>query len=143
MPCHWSLCFLLSPCYLQDAMPGEWSPSDLLQVLQIWESVFYSQAFFALHSFLLLSRPPWGRQFTLKVSRASCWSAKHSYGPTICLNHSNQQNSYTNRLVFKVYGWSAMWIICSSRDLNSLLIKLNMLRVLCFIHLATEPHSLQ
>ena len=47
--------------------------------------------FFTLHSFLLVSRPPWGRQFNLKVSRASCWSSKHSPGPTICLNHNNLQ----------------------------------------------------
>ena len=55
---------------------------------------FYSQAFFTLHSFLLLSRPPWDRQFTLKGSRASCWSSKHSPGPTIVLNYSNPQEVY-------------------------------------------------
>ena len=43
------------------------------RVLQIWESVFYSQGFFPLHSFLLVLRPPWGRQFSLNISRASCW----------------------------------------------------------------------
>ena len=32
-----------------------------------------------------------GRQFNPKVSRALCWSSKHSPGPTICLNHSNPQ----------------------------------------------------
>ena len=47
----------------------------------------YSQAFFTLHSFLLVSRPRWGWQFNLKASRASCWSSKHSPGPAICLNH--------------------------------------------------------
>ena len=56
MPRHWSLCFLVSPCYLQDAMPCQWSSSDLPRVLRIWESVFYSQAFFTLHSFLLVLR---------------------------------------------------------------------------------------
>ena len=30
-------------------MPCQWSPGDLLQVLMIWEGVFYSQAFFTLH----------------------------------------------------------------------------------------------
>ena len=34
VPCHWSLCFLVSPCYLQDAMPCQWSSSEM-QVLQI------------------------------------------------------------------------------------------------------------
>ena len=59
MPRHWSLCFLLSPCYLQDAMPCEWSSSDLPRVLRIWESIFYSQVFFTLQSFLLALRLPW------------------------------------------------------------------------------------
>ena len=66
-------------------------PTLLPRVLQIWERVFYSQAFFTLNSFLLVSRPPRGPQFNLKVSRASCWSWEHSTGPTICLNHSNPQ----------------------------------------------------
>ena len=59
MPHHWSLCFLLSPCYLQDVMPCQWSSSDLPQVLQLWDRVFYSQAFFTLHSSLLVLRLPW------------------------------------------------------------------------------------
>ena len=91
MPRHWSLCFLLSPCYLQDTMPCQWSSSDLPRVLRVWESDFYSQAFFTLHSFLLVLRPPCGRKFNLKVSSASCWSSKHSPGPAICLNHNNPQ----------------------------------------------------
>ena len=41
MPRYWSLRFLVSPCYLQDAMPWQWSSSDLPRVLRIWESVFY------------------------------------------------------------------------------------------------------
>ena len=72
MPRHWPLCFLLSPCYLQDTMQCQWSSSDLPRVLRIWESVFYSQVFFIQHSFLLVSRPPWGWQFNLKVSRVLC-----------------------------------------------------------------------
>ena len=46
MPSHWLLCFLVTPCYLQDAVPCQWSPSNLLWVLRIWESVSCSQAFF-------------------------------------------------------------------------------------------------
>ena len=64
---------LLSPCYLQDTMSCQSSSSDLLWVLRIWISDFYSQVFFTLHSFLLVSRPPWGQQFNLKFSRVSCW----------------------------------------------------------------------
>ena len=59
MWCYWSLCFLMSPCYLQDAMPCSWSCSDLPQVLWIWESIIYSQEIFTLHHFLLFSRLPW------------------------------------------------------------------------------------
>ena len=61
-------------------------------VLRIWESVFYSQVFFTLHSFLLLSRPLWGRQFNLKVTRVSCWSSKHILRPAICFNHNSPEN---------------------------------------------------
>ena len=66
--------FLLSLCYLKDTIPSQWSSSDfLLWALRIWESFFYSQAFFTLPSFLLVLRSPWGRQFNLNISRASCW----------------------------------------------------------------------
>ena len=106
MPCHCSLCFLVSPRYLQDAMLCQWSSSDLFCVLWIWESIFYSQAFFTLHSFLLFSRLPWGWQCNLEVRRASCWSLKHSPGPTICLNHSNPQKRYGSRFYLMVTaGW--------------------------------------
>ena len=135
MPCHWSLCFLLSPCYLQDTMPSQGSSSDLPRVLRIWESIFYSQAFFTLHSFLLVSRPPWGRQFNLKVSRVSCWFSKHS------------PKRISKRVIvvglFKAYGWLITWIICSSQDLNPFHNKLSMPKALCFIRLATKPHSLR
>ena len=67
-PCRWSLCFLVSPCYLQDAMLCQWSPSDLPRVLQIWESIFYSQVFFTLHSFLLFSRLPGTGSSTSKLA---------------------------------------------------------------------------
>ena len=100
MPCHWSLCFLGSPCYFQDAMPCQWSSGDLPQVLWTWESIFYFLVFFTLLSFLLVLRLPWDGQFNLKVSRASCWSSKHSPSPTICLNHSNPQKGYVGRFYF-------------------------------------------
>ena len=38
--------FLLSPCYLQDAMPCQWSSSDLTQVLRIWEHFLLSGVFY-------------------------------------------------------------------------------------------------
>ena len=75
MPRHWLLfAFLLSPCYLQDTMPCQWSSSEFLpRVLWIWENVFYSQTFFTLQSFLLVFRLPWERQFNLNISRVSWW----------------------------------------------------------------------
>ena len=57
--------------------------------LMIYRESFFTQAFFTLHSFLLVLRLSWGRQFNLKVSRASCRSWKHSPGPAIRLNHNN------------------------------------------------------
>ena len=81
MPRHWSVCFLVSPCYLQNAMLYQWSSSDLRRLLRIWESVFYSRAFFTLYSFMLFSRLPWGWQFNLKVSRASRWSEHMKHNP--------------------------------------------------------------
>ena len=68
IPRHWSLCFLLLPCYLHDTMPCQWPSSDLLQVVRIWERLFYSQVVFTLLSFRLVSRPPWGQQFNLKLA---------------------------------------------------------------------------
>ena len=103
-PLHWSLCILVLPCYLEDAMQCQWSSSDLPRVLRIWESGFYSQVLFTSHSFLLVSRLPWSWQLNLKVSRASCWSSKHNPGPTICLTHSNSQNLsvYVSKASLKV-----------------------------------------
>ena len=89
---QWSPCFLVLPMLLVWhyttqwssgtspvllAMPCQWSTSDQLWVLLIWESDFYSKPFFNVHSFLLVSRVPWSQQFNLKVRRASCWSSKH------------------------------------------------------------------
>ena len=38
----------------------------------------------------------------LKVSRASCWSLKHSPGRTICFDHSNPLKRYGARLYLRV-----------------------------------------
>ena len=66
MPRPWSPCFLFlpmlliwhyttrwssgTPPYLRNTMSRQWSPGNLPRVLRIWESVFYSQAFFSLYS---------------------------------------------------------------------------------------------
>ena len=49
-----------------------------------------SQAFFTLHSFLLV------------FSRASCWPSKHSPGLTICLNPNNPQKIYMSRFYLRL-----------------------------------------
>ena len=86
--------FVTSWCHATPLVTSYFPPNHLPQMLWIWKSVFYSQAFFYLALFTAFSRLPWGQQFNLTVSRASCWSSKHSPGPTICLNHSNQKKIY-------------------------------------------------
>ena len=49
-----------------------------------------------LHSFLMVSRPPWGRQFNLKISRASR------------LNYNNPQKRYGDRFYLMVTAGSLM-----------------------------------
>ena len=95
MPRHWSLCF------------------SVPRVLRISESVFYFRAIFTINSFLLVLRPPRGRQLNLKVSRTSYWSLKHSPGLAICLNHNNPQERYSGRFYLRAMaGWFALWRIC-------------------------------
>ena len=68
----------------------------------------FERAFFTLRHFLSCTPSccfqgfPRSRQFNLKASRASCWSSKHSPGPTICLNHSNPQKIYMSRFYLRV-----------------------------------------
>ena len=38
-----------------------------------FERAIYSQTFFTLHPFPLVSRSPWARQLNLNIRRASCW----------------------------------------------------------------------
>ena len=73
---HRSLCFLLSPCYLQDTMPCQWSSSDLPQVLRILKQRLLLSDLFYLT--LLPAGFKAQPQFNLKVSRTSHWSSKHS-----------------------------------------------------------------
>ena len=104
-----NLCFLLSPCYLQDPMPCQWSVSDFLSwVLRIWESVFYSQAFFTLHSFLLVSRPPWDRQFNTNISRVSFWYFRNIAPAQLFFWITTIHNKIYWSFVCKGYGRVAM-----------------------------------
>ena len=83
------------------------SPTLLPWELRIWESAFYSRMFFYLGLLSAFLRLPWDRQFDLKVSRASCWSSKHTTGPAICLNHSNPQKIH-------VWLWNVSFEISAS-----------------------------
>ena len=48
---HQILFFLIHQCFLWDFIPSHWKPSDLPQVLWIWESIFYSKVLFTCHYF--------------------------------------------------------------------------------------------
>ena len=43
---------------------------------------------------LLLSRLPWGRQFSLEGCTASHWGLKHRPSPSFCLNHTVFSKKY-------------------------------------------------
>ena len=75
------------------------SVTVLLWVLRVWESVFYSQAFFTLHSFLTFDTTcfyqgfPGSRQFFLEGCRVSHWGSKHP-DPSVYLNHTVFSKKY-------------------------------------------------
>ena len=141
IPYHWSLWFLVSPCYLQNAMPCQWSSSHL-ECYGFERVFFYSQVFFTLHSPAGFKDSLGSRQFNLKISRASCSSSKHSPGLTICLNYSNPQKSYAGRFYLRVLaGQPTENLPLTGFELFSQ--QASMLEALCFIRLATEPHSLR
>ena len=59
-----------------------------------WRKLFYSQAFFTLHSFPTFCTTicfyqdfPRSLQFFLQGCRASQWGSKRRPGPSVCLNH--------------------------------------------------------
>ena len=103
MPCHTiGHFFLVSPCYLHDAMPCQW-------YLVIYRECYgFERAFFTLRCFLTYTPSCWfqgfpgSRQFNFRVSRASCWSSKHSPGLAIRLNHNNPQKRYSVRFYLRV-----------------------------------------
>ena len=75
----------------------------VLRMLRIWESFFLLSGVLYLtlrpeiwHN-LLLSRLPWGRQFSLQGCRAFHWCSKHRPGPTVCLSHTVQQTVFVAR----------------------------------------------
>ena len=99
-------------CDLPNAMPRHWKLSFFgVTMLLIGRHanghlVIYSECcgfegacftlrcFFTLQSFMLFSRLPWGQQFNLIVSSASCWFSKHS----------NLQMGYRGRFYLCVSG---------------------------------------
>ena len=60
----------------------------LPRVLRIWESAFYSQVFFTLHSFPAFVIASLGLQFSLQGERGSHWRLKHGPSPSVSLKHS-------------------------------------------------------
>ena len=70
------------------------SVTVLPRVLRIWDSIFYPQALFTLHSFPTFGTTcfyhsfPGSRQFFLEGCRASHWGPKHRPGPSVWLNHT-------------------------------------------------------
>ena len=67
----------------------------MASAMDLRESFLLSGVFYFKLLPAFFSGFPGRDQFNLKVCRASCWSSKHSPGPTICLNHSNPQKFYT------------------------------------------------
>ena len=102
---QWPPCFLVLPMLLVWHYTTQW-PSGTAPVLLTehyamplitwWSTAsatdlrerFLPSGAFYFALFPAFSRFPWGRQFNLKVSRASCWSSKHSPDPTNCLDHT-------------------------------------------------------
>ena len=73
-------------------------------------------AFFTLCSFTniltyVYQGFPGSRQFFLEVWRTSYRFSKHKPSPSLCLIHSNQQSSYSERFSFKLYHILS-WIAC-------------------------------
>ena len=63
---------------------------------------------------LFMKAFPRSWQFFLEVCRALYWSLKHRTGPSVCLNHSNSQSSYSEQFIFKFYHILA-WITCGKK----------------------------
>ena len=106
MPRQWSPYFLVLPMLLVWQYTTQWSLGRVplllighhaMPVVTWWSTLSAAdlrECFLLTGTFYFAllpacSRFPQGRQFNLKVSRASCWSSKHSLGPTNCLNHNN------------------------------------------------------
>ena len=101
-------------------------------------------SFFTLRRFLPYTSSCWFQgfpgswQFNLRVSRALCWSSKHSPGPIICLNHKNPQKRYGGRFYLRVTdGWLMKNLPLTGFKLFSQLVSMS--EASCFIRSATEP----
>ena len=93
------LCYFGTSCHAR----GHWHfPPFPYRECYGFERVFFTLSRFFFRPFLLLSRPPWCREFTLNCSWASCCLSKHSLGRNICLNHRNPQKRYNGRFYLTV-----------------------------------------
>ena len=91
------------------------TPCDVIYHFDFWfyrKCYGFERPFFTLRPFLPYNPSCWfqgfpgNHQLNLKVSRASCWSSKHSPSPTICLNHNSPQKKYSGRFyLWFMAGW--------------------------------------
>ena len=115
-PCHsiGHFVFLVSPCYLQDSMPCQWSSLIYHECHEFEKAFCTPKRFLPCTSSCWAQAFPGSRQFNLKVSRISCWSSKHSPEPTIRLNHNNPQKRYGGRLCLRVMKFGLVWYVWSA-----------------------------
>ena len=102
MPDHWSLC---SFWYHRVAYKTPCHASDLLVITAIamdLRECFQPSAVFYLTLLPSGFKTSLGAGSSTKVSRASCWSSKHSPSPAMCFNHNNRQKKYAGRFYLRV-----------------------------------------
>ena len=97
LPCWRSLCFLIITIAMLLTGPHAMPVGHLVHLVIYRKCYRFERAFFTLRCFFTGSQ-----QFNL-VSRASCWSSKHSPSQTICLNHNNPETSWSEWFSFKAY----------------------------------------
>ena len=115
----WTIAWFLHPFYtfspahsrvIRDTFILNYSIIFLPRALRPWVGIFYLMLLHQ-HFNLRLSRFPGSRQFFLEVWRTSYRFSKHKPSPSLCLIHSNQQSSYSERFSFKLYHILS-WIAC-------------------------------
>ena len=113
--------FLVSPCYLQDAMPCQCSSSNLPRVLQIWKGIFTLRCFLPYTPSCWFQGFPGAGSSTTKLAGLHA-DLRNSPGLAISLNHSNPQRGYGGWFYLRLaVGWlrneeSACYVISTYCD---------------------------